>query len=45
MGKVNEVSRRRFVASALSTAVLAALPARSMTDSMADSKMQKTERR
>ncbi len=37
MGKVTEVSRRRFVASALSAAALAALPARSM----ADSKMQK----
>ena len=39
MGKVSEVSRRRFVASALSAAALAALPARSM----ADSKMQKME--
>ena len=37
MGKANEVSRRRFVASALSTAALAALPARLM----ADAKMQK----
>ena len=37
MGQVTEVSRRRFVASALSTAALAAFPARSMTDS----KMQK----
>ena len=37
MGKATEVSRRRFVASALSAAALAALPARSM----ADSKMQK----
>jgi hypothetical protein len=33
------MSRRRFVAAALSTAVLAALPARSM----ADAKMQKWE--
>jgi PhnB protein len=41
VGKVNEVSRRCFVASALSTAVLAAFPARSMTDSRSDSKMQK----
>jgi PhnB protein len=41
VGKTSEVSGRRFVASALSTAVLAALPARSITDSMADSKMQK----
>ena len=37
MGKVTEVSHRRFVASALSAAALAALPARAM----ADSKMQK----
>jgi PhnB protein len=37
VGQVNEVSRRRFVASALSTAAFAALPARSM----ADTKMQK----
>jgi PhnB protein len=37
VGKVTEVSRRRFVASALSAAALAALRARSM----ADSKMQK----
>ena len=37
MGKVTEVSRRRFVASALSAAALGALPAHSM----ADSKMQK----
>ena len=37
MGKASEVSRRRFVASALSTAVLVALPARSM----ADAKIQK----
>ena len=37
MGKVTEVSRRRFVASTLSAAALAALPARSL----ADSKMQK----
>jgi len=37
VGRVTEVSRRRFVASALSAAALAALPARSM----ADSKMQK----
>ena len=33
MGKVTEVSRRRFVASALSAAALAALPDRSMADS------------
>ncbi|HXB21889.1 MAG TPA: VOC family protein [Candidatus Solibacter sp.] len=38
MGKAKEMSRRRFVASTLSTAALAALPARSM----ADAKMQKT---
>src|SRR5712664_1941469 len=37
VGKVTEVSRRRFLASALSAAALAPLPARSM----ADSKMQK----
>jgi PhnB protein len=37
VGKVTEVSRRRFVASALSAAALGALRARSM----ADSKMQK----
>ena len=37
MGKVTEVCRRRFVASALSAAALAAIPARSM----ADSKIQK----
>jgi PhnB protein len=37
VGKVTEVSRRRFAASALSAAALAALPARSM----AHSKMQK----
>jgi len=37
VGRVTEVSRRRFVASALPTAALAALPARSM----ADSKVQK----
>lgn len=37
MGNANEVSRRSFVASALSAAVLAALPARSM----ADPRMQK----
>jgi PhnB protein len=37
VGKVPEVSRRRFIASALSAAALGALPARSM----ADSKMQK----
>lgn len=37
MEKANEVSRRRFVASALSTAALAALPAHLM----ADAKMQK----
>ena len=37
MGKASEVSRRRFLASALSAVALAALPARSM----ADSKMQK----
>ena len=37
MGKVTEVSRRRFVASTLSAAALAALPA----GSMADSKIQK----
>src|SRR5438477_11273564 len=37
VGKVTEVSRRRFVASALSAAALAALPARSM----ADAKVQK----
>jgi hypothetical protein len=37
VGKVTEVSRRRFVASAPSAAALAALPARSM----ADSNMQK----
>src|SRR6202041_3230222 len=37
VGKVTEVSRRCFVASALSAAALGALPARSM----ADSKMQK----
>jgi hypothetical protein len=40
VGKVGEVSRRRFVASALSAAALAALPARSI----ADSKMQKMGR-
>jgi PhnB protein len=39
VGKASEVSRRRFVASALSAVALAALPARSM----ADSKMQKME--
>ena len=39
MGKVTEMSRRRFVASALSAAALAALPARSM----ADAKMQTIE--
>jgi PhnB protein len=38
VGKANDVSRRRFVASVLSTAALAALPA----GSMADAKMQKT---
>jgi PhnB protein len=32
VGKVTEVSRRRFVASAISAATLAALPARSMAD-------------
>jgi PhnB protein len=32
VGRASEVSRRRFVAAALSTAVLAALPARSMAD-------------
>src|ERR1700723_4073007 len=37
VGKVTELSRRRFVAFAFSAAALAALPARSM----ADSKMQK----
>jgi PhnB protein len=37
VGKVTEVSRRRFVASALSAAALGALPARSM----ADARMQK----
>jgi len=37
VGKVTKVSHRRFVASALSAAALAALPARAM----ADSKMQK----
>jgi hypothetical protein len=37
MGKATELSRRRFVGSALSAAALAALPARSM----ADYKMQK----
>jgi PhnB protein len=37
VGQVNQGSRRRFVASALSAAALAALPAHSM----ADSKMQK----
>jgi len=37
VGKASEVSRRRFVACALSTAALAALPARSV----ADAKMQK----
>ncbi len=37
MGKASEVSHRRFVASALSTAALAALPVRSV----ADAKMQK----
>jgi PhnB protein len=37
VGKANEVARRRFVASALSTAALVALPARLM----ADAKMQK----
>ena len=37
MAKCTEVSRRRFVASALCAAALAALPARSM----ADSNMQK----
>jgi PhnB protein len=37
MGKVTEISRRRFVGSALSAAALAALPVRSM----ADAKMQK----
>jgi hypothetical protein len=39
MGKATELSRRRFVGSALSAAALAALPARSM----ADAKMQKEE--
>jgi hypothetical protein len=39
VAKVTEVSRRRFVASALSAAALGALPVRSM----ADSKMQKRE--
>ena len=33
MGKVTEITRRRFVASALSAAALAALPAHSMADS------------
>jgi hypothetical protein len=37
MGKATELSRRRFVGSALSAAALAALPASSMTDA----KMQK----
>ena len=37
MGKVTEISRRRFVGSVLSAAALAPLPARSM----ADAKMQK----
>lgn len=37
MGKATELSRRRFVGSALSAAVLTALPARSL----ADAKMQK----
>ncbi len=37
MGKATELSRRRFVGSALSAAALAAVPARSM----ADAKMQK----
>ena len=37
MGKVTEISRRRFVGSALSAAALAPLPCRSM----ADAKMQK----
>jgi len=37
MGKATELSRRRFVGSALSAAALAALPA----SSMADAKMQK----
>jgi PhnB protein len=37
VGKAGKVSRRRFVASALSTAAMLALPARSM----ADAKMQK----
>ncbi len=32
MGQANEVSRRRFLASALATAALAALPAHSMAD-------------
>jgi hypothetical protein len=39
VGKASKLSRRRFVASALSTAALAAWPARSM----ADAKMQKIE--
>jgi PhnB protein len=38
VGKASEVSRRRFVASALTTAAVAALPARSM----AGAEMQKT---
>jgi PhnB protein len=37
VGKVNEISRRRFVGGSLSAAALAALPARAMTDA----KMQK----
>ena len=41
MGKAKQMSRRRFVASTLSTAVLAALPARSITGTMADPKMRK----
>jgi PhnB protein len=41
MGKTNAVSRRRFVASALSTSLSAASGAPSMTASMTDSKMQK----
>ena len=39
MGKVTEMSRRRFVASTISAAALAALPA----GSIADAKMQTTE--
>jgi PhnB protein len=41
VSKICELSRRRFVASALSTAVLTTLPVQSRADAMTDSKMKK----